>query len=163
MCQWNPSTVPPAMDCSMSGCGSIITDKTALSMNPTLRSSHVMDKLDPRVDSEANCGKTPTSTIGCMTTDTTCGATNAGPHSSNITNKLDPRVDSDRSRHTSALSGQTDYDGIGCDGNNIYKTSTDYKRGTAHGHHTPTNAGPHSSHLMNKRGPLYFASTKSNT
>jgi hypothetical protein len=130
-----------------------------------------MNKLDPNVDSDLDHRKNPTSTManstsgyGSSTTGTTAGSTNAGPHSSNLMNKVDPRVDSDLDGcsnciHTNAMSaGNTGYDGTCCGNQSNCTRATCPKTATTIGHHTSTNAGPHSSNLMNKADPRYVAS-----
>lgn len=73
------------------------------STNAGPHNSNLMNKTDPRVDSDRD-GRGP----GAMGTGMTgTSNTTGGPHNSNAANKLDPRVDSDRSgsHHTGESSG----------------------------------------------------------
>ncbi|EAL89059.1 protein dprB [Aspergillus fumigatus Af293] len=93
-------------------------------------SSKAANKLDPRVDSDAD-NRARHEAIG--------GA--HGPHSSNIANKVDPRVDSDRDNHAHTGAGATTTTGAYASGaHNTYGT-------------TSTNAGPHNSNMLNKVDP----------
>ncbi|KAL4816788.1 hypothetical protein BDW67DRAFT_161562 [Aspergillus spinulosporus] len=98
------------------------------STNAGPHNSNLMNKVDPRVDSDrdnrtkyapqtTNTGNEFTATSG-----------NAGPHTSNLANKADPRVDSDRD------------------------TRSKYAPGTATAAPS-SNAGPHNSNMMNKADP----------
>ncbi|KAK4949857.1 hypothetical protein LTR10_011699 [Elasticomyces elasticus] len=113
--------------------------------------SSVMNKADPRVDSDLDHRGNPTSHVGGQgTSHTTTGygtgagttgttstgtSTNAGPHNSNLLNKLDPRVDSDRDHRgnpTSAAGGYSQGAGYGAAG----ATGVTGTTGTSHhGHH----------------------------
>jgi len=122
------------------------------STNAGPHDSNVLNKLDPRVDSDrdgsqnfgaANYGPgahagahahTGTHTTGGgLAAGTGTNATNSGPHNSNMLNKADPRVDSDR------------------DGSrNLGAASHGAHSGTGPAHGT---AGAHSSNLANKLDP----------
>lgn len=128
-------------------------------------SSNLLNKADPRVDSDAdgsrNMGAATYGPGGSNTgysrtaegntgvigggTGTTGGishSTNAGPHDSNLANKLDPRVDSDldgRGNRTGANKGGI----FGASGSHATAGS-----GTAQ-----NTAGPHNSDMANKLDP----------
>jgi hypothetical protein len=98
-------------------------------------SSNMMNKADPRVDSDRDGRGIGAGTAGVVAGTTSGGMTGthgthstAGPHGSNLANKADPRVDSDR------------------DGSN---------RGMGTGMTSTSNtaAGPHSSNAANKLDP----------
>lgn len=106
--------------------------------------STLMNKADPRVDSDNSRGNygnttgygsnTNTPGYGSATSPTT------GPHRSDLTNKADPRVDSDNSRGNYGNTTGT-YDNP--------NTGTGY--GTSYGDNNTT--GPHKSNLLNKLDP----------
>jgi len=101
--------------------GSGLTGSNTGSTNAGPHSSNLVNKVDPRVDSDLdgsrnagaatygagahNTGNSYGNT-GAGLTGSNTGSTNAGPHSSNLANKLDPRVDSDNdgSRNAGAAS-----------------------------------------------------------
>ncbi|EXJ77378.1 hypothetical protein A1O3_09604 [Capronia epimyces CBS 606.96] len=136
-------------------------------------SSNVANKLDPRVDSDADHRNNPTSGVGGYggqthassgygqthagsgygqthagsgygQTSSTGGTATAGPHSSNLANKLDPRVDSDADHRNNPTSGVGGYGGQTHASSGYAPTSS--TSGTA-------TAGPHSSNLANKLDP----------
>jgi len=131
---------------------------TGTSTNAGPHNSNLMNKMDPRVDSDMdgsrNAGVHSSSAYSGThagntgltgTTGTTGGishSTNAGPHDSNMANKMDPRVDSD-------------LDGRG----NRHGASTGGIMGASGSHATPgsgtaqNTAGPHNSDMMNKLDP----------
>lgn len=134
-----------------------------------IHNSAVLNKIDPRVDSDMdgsrNMGATQThgqtthtgTTTGAgitgahssHTTGTGYGSTTAGPHDSNIANKVDPRVDSDMdgSRNMGATQTHgTTGTGYGTTTGTGYGSTT----GTGYG---STNAGPHDSNIANKVDP----------
>ncbi|KAL2419715.1 hypothetical protein ABEF95_005815 [Exophiala dermatitidis] len=124
-------------------------------------SSNVANKLDPRVDSDADHRNNPTSVVGRYgqtgtgTTSayghgTTTGATTgtAGPHSSNIANKLDPQVDSDADHRNNPASAAGGYGQTG-----TAYGATSGTTGTTGTTGTSTTTGPHSSNLANKLDP----------
>ncbi|KUL91485.1 hypothetical protein ZTR_01476 [Talaromyces verruculosus] len=144
--------------------------------------SKIMNKMDPRVDSdrEISDGRNafgPASTADTTTksfeqsqnestaTSTTAhgaGSTNHGPHNSNLMNKLDPRVDSDRDHrathsgmtgHSTGTTGVTMGAGAGGMGAGSMGTSTTGHHGHGMGAGTTTTAGPHGSNLANKMDP----------
>ncbi|KAL4939218.1 hypothetical protein BDV06DRAFT_199329 [Aspergillus oleicola] len=103
------------------------------STNAGLHNSNMMNKVDPRVDSDRdNRAKYApgTTSTGNEYTATTG---NAGPHTSNMANKVDPRVDSDRDARAKYAPSTT-------------TTGNEY---TA----TAGNAGPHTSNMANKADP----------
>jgi len=137
-----------------------------------IHSSHISNKLDPRVDSDLdgsrNAGLTQTSgntagttagvhgsgihgaqtsTTGTYpTTGTTGGlssSTNAGPHDSNLANKVDPRVDSDLDGRGNRHGATTGHGLFGASGSHATPGS-----GTAQ-----NTAGPHNSDTANKLDP----------
>ncbi|KAL9611693.1 MAG: hypothetical protein Q9167_003688, partial [Letrouitia subvulpina] len=90
-------------------------------------SSNLMNKTDPRVDSDRdgsrNMGAAHGTTGGLSSATGATGShgatgTTAGPHSSNLVNKADPRVDSDRdgSRNVGDAQGTTTGSGLGTSG-----------------------------------------------
>lgn len=117
-------------------------------------SSDMMNKLDPRVDSDlsgGHMGSSTGTTSGYGTSGTsgmssgygttgssgyTTGSTNAGPHDSNIANVMDPRVDSDLDGGRNMGMNQT----TGSHGNT----------GSSMGYGGSTNAGPHDSNMANR-------------
>jgi hypothetical protein len=151
------------------------------SANNGPHNSRMMNKLDPRVDSDRDgrnafgpAGTADTTTksfeqsqnesTATSTTAHGAGSTNHGPHNSNLMNKLDPRVDSDRD-HRATHGGVTGYStgttgttmgaGAGGMGAGTMGTST-----TGYGHHgqgmgagTTTTAGPHDSNMANRMDP----------
>lgn len=134
------------------------------SSNAGPHGSNVLNKTDPRVDSDLdNRGLTGNQT----------GAA-GGPHNSNVLNKADPRVDSDfdnRGAHstghsTSGYTGSTgpskagetagDPTGISRPSNAGLPTREDERgnlRETRPGGSSSTNAGPHDSNIGNKVDP----------
>lgn len=141
------------------------------STNHGPHSSNLMNKLDPRVDSDRDHRSNPTHST---TTGTTMGAgagtmgagtmgtsTTAGPHDSNIANKMDPRVDSDRSTYGTTTGQYGTTTGTGMTGTGLTGTSTTGTSTgmagtgmTGHQYNTrSTNAGPHDSNLANKMDP----------
>ena len=152
----NPSTV------GSTGAG--IGGTTTGSTNAGPHSSNLLNKADPRVDSDLDGGRhaglnqtTGThGTHGTHTTTgtgiggTTAGSTNAGPHSSNILNKADPRVDSDLDGGRHAGLNQTTHPTTGHP-----STTGATAPGAGVGNTTSgsTNAGPHKSNLLNKLDP----------
>ncbi|KKY21285.1 putative period circadian [Diplodia seriata] len=106
--------------------------------------SKIANKLDPRVDSDAdNRARTGNQT----------GAA-AGPHGSNVANKADPRVDSDldnRAHHGST--GHTNTYGSTTGATGTHGT-TGTHGSTGYGN-TSTNHGTHDSNLANKADPRF--------
>merc|ERR1711964_926861 len=88
-------------------------------------------------------------------------STNAGPHGSNAMNAADPRVDSDRDNIRSGAGvGHTGTTGAGYGAGHTgttgagYGSSTTGTTGAGYGNDPrSTNAGPHSSNLMNSADP----------
>ncbi|KAL4735601.1 hypothetical protein BDV11DRAFT_29187 [Aspergillus similis] len=141
------------------------------STNAGPHNSNLMNKVDPRVDSDTDnrARYTPGATATGNTHSATSG--NAGPHSSNLMNKADPRVDSDRDNrakyapqttntgneytaisgnagpHTSNLANKAD-PRVDSDRD----TRSKYAPGTTTAAPS-SNAGPHNSNLMNKADP----------
>ncbi|KAF4546655.1 Period circadian protein [Lasiodiplodia theobromae] len=110
------------------------------STNHGPHSSKIANKLDPRVDSDAdNRARTGNQT----------GAA-AGPHSSNLANKADPRVDSDLDNRAHRGTGTTT-DTYGSTGSTGAYGST----GSAGYGNTSTNHGTHDSNLANKADPRF--------
>ncbi|KAI1630374.1 putative period circadian protein [Exophiala viscosa] len=122
--------------------------------------SSVMNKADPRVDSDLDHRGNPTSHIGGHGTSHTTGgygtgvgttgaSTTAGPHNSSALNKADPRIDSDldhRGNPTSHVGGHgTSHTTTG------YGTGAGTTGTTTTG--TSASAGPHNSKLLNKLDP----------
>ncbi|KAL4808048.1 hypothetical protein BDV18DRAFT_134166 [Aspergillus unguis] len=107
------------------------THSTSTNAGP--HSSNLMNKADPRVDSDmdARSKYAPGTTSTGNTYTSTTG--NAGPHSSNLANKADPRVDSDMDARSKYAPGTTST------GNTYTATSG--------------NAGPHTSNMGNKVDP----------
>jgi len=128
-------------------------------------SSNLLNKADPRVDSDAdgsrNMGAATYGPGGSNTgnsgtaegntgivgggTGTTGGishSTNAGPHDSNLANKLDPRVDSD-------LDGSGNR--VGANKGGVFGASGSHA--TAGSGTAQNTAGPHNSDLANKVDP----------
>lgn len=117
--------------------------------------SSVLNKADPRVDSDLDHRGNPTSHVGGQGTSHTTGdygtgvgttgtSTTAGPHNSSALNKADPRVDSDldhRGNPTSHVGGQGTSHTTGGYGTGAGTTGTS------------GNAGPHNSALLNKLDP----------
>jgi hypothetical protein len=93
-------------------------------------SSNMMNKADPRVDSDRDGNR---GMVGGMTG----SHTTSGPHSSDMANRADPRVDSDRD-------GRGLGTGSGMTGTGAGMTGT-------RGSHTTS--GPHGSDMMNKADP----------
>jgi hypothetical protein len=153
------------------------------STNAGPHSSNIANKLDPRVDSDRdnshNLGAANYGPGGATNPNTTGGvhggaythgttgvgngngyntSTNAGPHSSNIANKLDPRVDSDRdnSHNLGAANygpgGATNPNTTGGVHGGAYTHGTTGV-GNGNGYNTSTNAGPHSSNVLNSLDP----------
>jgi len=135
------------------------------STNAGPHDSNVLNKLDPRVDSDRdgkgnmgvasygpgaqNTGSSTGPNFGAgagIGAGTGNGSTNAGPHDSNFMNKLDPRVDSDRDGKGNM--GAASY-GPGANNTNSGTTGT-YGSSTSYG---TTTAGPHDSNLLNKADP----------
>jgi len=144
-------------------------------------SSTLMNKLDPRVDSDLDGGRhagmnqtthpatghpshtgahTGTAGIGS----TTHRSTNAGPHTTHIANAMDPRVDSDLSGGRHAGLNQTTHAGghpagthtIGGTGTHTAGHTGTVGTGAHTAGHTGTvgSSGPvHNSNLMNKLDP----------
>ncbi|OKL60511.1 hypothetical protein UA08_04267 [Talaromyces atroroseus] len=126
------------------------------STNQGPHNSNMMNKLDPRVDSDRDHRAAPGGITGQShpagttgTTGTAVGAggmgtgtgttTTAGPHNSNVANEMDPRVDSDRSNYGTS-SGLA--------------AGTGTRTGTGHHYNTrSTNAGPHDTNVGNKIDP----------
>jgi len=117
--------------------------------------SHLMNKADPRVDSDRlgtagntagagghGAGQYAPGTTG--THGTTHSSDPTGPHNSHLMNKADPRVDSDRL----GTAGNTA--GAGGHGAGQYAPGTTGTHGTTYGS-DPT--GPHNSHMMNQADP----------
>merc|ERR1711964_163788 len=76
-------------------------------------------------------------------------STNAGPHGSNAMNAADPRVDSDRDNIRSGAGvGHTGTTGAGYGAGHTGTTGAGYGNDPR-----STNAGPHSSNLMNSADP----------
>lgn len=102
----------------------------------------MLNKLDPRVDSDNS------KAYNSNTTSTGYGSnTTSGPHSSDLGNRADPRVDSDNSR----LGGSHNTSGLGSTGTTTgaYGSSNAYDNNSAH----KTTSGPHKSDLLNKADP----------
>lgn len=141
--------------------------------------SKIMNKMDPRVDSDrdgrnafgpASTADTTTKSFeqsqnestATSTTAHSAGSTNHGPHNSSLMNKLDPRVDSDRDHrathsgmtgHSTGTTGVTMGAGAGGVGAGAMGTSTTGHHGHGTGAGTTTTAGPHDSNLANKMDP----------
>ncbi|KAL3424102.1 cell surface protein [Phlyctema vagabunda] len=139
------------------------------STNAGPHDSNLLNKADPRVDSDRDNRANPTSSAGAGygTTGTHSGtsgthagnhgltgqtgthntgglsnSTNAGPHNSNAANKADPRVDSD-------LDGKGNRHGASSGG--VFGASGSH---ATHGSGTAQNTdGPHNSDLLNKVDP----------
>ena len=115
------------------------------STNAGPHDSNVMNKLDPRVDSDRdgsnNMGVASYGT-GAQNTGSSTGpnfgaginngSTNTGPHDSNLLNKLDPRVDSDRDGSANLGAAQT---GPGAYNNTNSGTTGTYGSSTSYGTH----------------------------
>lgn len=125
-------------------------------------SSNLLNKADPRVDSDLSKTQTQTgahshtaSGYPATTSATTGPASNtAGPHSSNLANKADPRVDSDLSNVNRSdnlgSSNVSRTDNYGTTGANTAGQAGVYSATTGPASST---AGPHSSNLANKADP----------
>jgi hypothetical protein len=123
------------------------------STNAGPHDSNLLNKLDPRADSDrdgsANFGAASYGPGANNTANTSSGynsgSVNTGPHSSNLANKLDPRVDSDRDGSANA--------GLASHGPGAQNTNTGaYGAGDASAYGSAT-AGPHSSNFANKMDP----------
>jgi len=130
------------------------------STNAGPHDSNVLNKMDPRVDSDRDGSNRHTGTtgtgigsnthgtgygsnthntgIGSSNTGYGSGSTNHGPHSTNTANVLDPRVDSDRSSHGIGQNNQASHFGT-----NTGHSAT----------HGSTNNGPHNSNMANVADP----------
>jgi len=145
------------------GAGTGFSSTTHGSTNHGPHDSNVLNKADPRVDSDRDGRATHGSTglgsnthgtgLGSNTHGTglgsnTHGSTNAGPHDSNMMNKLDPRVDSDRDDRGASHHKSSTVGGFGMG-------STDHATSHAHpdNHHTKNASGPHNSNVLNKLDP----------
>jgi hypothetical protein len=120
------------------------------STNAGPHNSGLVNKVDPRVDSDMDRANTRMSRDSGYNTQHTSGYSNptsntgygssntaSGPHSSNLANKADPRVDSDNSR-----------------GNYGTNTGTYGSNTTGTGYGSPnTTTGPHNSNVANKADP----------
>ena len=122
-----------------------IYDNNSSNHNKTTSGPHnsdVLNKLDPRVDSDNS------KAYDSNNTSTGYGSHNtSGPHSSDLSNRADPRVDSDNSR----LGGSHNTTGLGSTGTTTgeYGSSNAYDNNSAH----KTTSGPHKSDLLNKADP----------
>ena len=148
------------------GLGSSNTAYGNTSTNAGPHDSNLLNKADPRVDSDRDHRANPTSgglgsntgaygTTGSHNTHGTSGlgssntygtSTNTGPHDSNLLNKADPRVDSDRDHRANPTSG-----GLGSN-TGAYGSST---TGTHTGTHTGAHTGSHTTGAtgLNNPGP----------
>ena len=104
-------------------------------------SSKVGNMLDPRVDSTTVQPNTSTGYSNHPSSNVT-----AGPHSSNTMNRLDPRADSQSGYTTNTGGNNAGY------GGNVGGGTTAAHDEFANNPNS-TNAGPHSSNLMNKLDP----------
>jgi len=141
------------------------------STNAGPHNSSLMNKIDPRVDSDLDGGRhagmnqtthpttghasttghtSTTGTTGYGRTGTTAGSTNAGPHNSNLMNTMDPRVDSDLDGGRHAGMNQTTHPATGHASTTGTTAGTTGVAGTTSG---STTAGPHKSNLLNKLDP----------
>ncbi|KAF7593397.1 hypothetical protein BBP40_011587 [Aspergillus hancockii] len=144
--------------------------------------SDIVNKLDPRVDSDLSKQKKSSdagvshATGGAGTTHTGSTQKTSGPHSSGMANKADPRVDSDRDNrarhqpgtlasdartgpasrtagpHSSDLTNKAD-PRIDSDLDNRGQHTTGGLSSNTHTGHTQKTAGPHSSDMANKVDP----------
>lgn len=145
---------PRAVGSALGGSTSGITGSHSTTSGP--HSSNMMNKADPRVDSDRdgsrNMGATGTG-YGSSTTGTGSGltgshSTTSGPHSSNMMNKADPRVDSDRDGSRNMGTSGTGY------GSSTTGTGSGYGSGTTgSGYGSSTTQGPHSSNMKNEIDP----------
>lgn len=144
--------------------------------------SNMMNRADPRVDSDRDHRAAPggltgglTGNSGAYTTSnnytTGPASTTAGPHTSNIANKADPRVDSDRDGrglgHGVTGTGMTNTHGTTGLHSGVAPTTaghgtTEAGLSSTHGTHgttglssgpAHTTAGPHRSDMANKADP----------
>jgi len=113
--------------------------------------SRIANALDPRVDSDADRGRT-----GGLHSHAGAGAPTGGapqgtygPHHSRIANALDPRVDSDLDRNRPAAHGH----GHGHGHATRQTAAHPVSGGAALPGPAPTTAGPHRSDLLNKLDP----------
>jgi hypothetical protein len=119
------------------------------STNAGPHSTNVGNKMDPRVDSDLDGSRNAGMSThhNARHTGLTGSSNTAGPHSTDMANKLDPRVDSDLdgSRNLGAAStgtaGTTGYGSTGLTGTQHYNNPQS------------TNAGPHSTNLVNTMDP----------
>lgn len=156
------------------GTGFGSTGTTGANRTDGPHNSNLLNKADPRVDSDRdgsrNLGANPSGTAttgtygssgttGLHSSTGTTGANRTdGPHNSNLLNKADPRVDSDRdhSRNLGANPSGTATTGTyGSTGTHGLSSGT---TGTHSGTHNGTTggnrtAGPHNSDLLNKVDP----------
>ncbi|TLS25722.1 hypothetical protein PpBr36_07944 [Pyricularia pennisetigena] len=156
----------------------------ARSSNAGPHSSNMMNKADPRVDSDLDhraangayngtAGNNYNPRGGSMLLDGTTstqglGSTNQGPHNSNMLNKADPRVDSDVDhRATNNYGSNTTGYGSSMLGNGSSMTGNGSNT-TGYGSNSrggmldgttgtqglgSTNQGPHNSNMLNKADP----------
>jgi hypothetical protein len=118
--------------------------------------SDMLNKLDPRVDSDnskaydSNSSRNTAGGIGSSNTTSGYGSsTTSGPYDSNMANRADPRVDSDNSRFGSSNVGSTGtstgaYGSTGASG---------YDNSSSNYGSSNTTSGPHKSDLLNKADP----------
>lgn len=141
------STAPIALNRPHDGTLGSSTHNTSThgSTNVGPHSSNLMNKIDPRVDSDRD-GSRNAGLTGAGGVHSTTGSTTAGPHRTDIGNKMDPKVDSDRDG-SSRFMGSTGLPGSGT--HNTHTTTTSHGLGSS----THTTTGPHSSDLANKIDP----------
>jgi len=109
--------------------------------------SDMVNKLDPRVDSDRSQGfggqQQQTGQFNGQRTGAyeNTQSTNHGPHSTNVGNAMDPRIDSDRSKQTGQYNQYND------------TQNSNYGATGAYDNPASSNYGPHSSNLANKLDP----------
>lgn len=143
-----------AMDgAGMGGTGSRGTTTYDTIQNPSTysnngpHSSKVGNTLDPRVDSTTG----QTNTSAGYSNNPSPNVT-VGPHSSNLMNRVDPTVDSQTDYTTNTGRNNAGY------GGHVGGATTTANDGFANNPNS-TNAGPHSSNLMNKLDPRVDSDT----